>query len=94
MKKKEPKEALDKPLRKMSRAELLDIILEQSRQIDRLQRKLDAANAKLDERQIAIDNSGNIAEAALKLNGVFEAAQKAAEEYLANVQRSVKGEND
>jgi uncharacterized coiled-coil protein SlyX len=94
MKKKEPKEPLDKPLRKMNKTELLEIILEQSRQIDKLQRQLDKANAKLLERQITIDSSGNIAEAELRLNGVFEAAQRAADEYLANVHRSVEESND
>lgn len=38
-------------------------------------------------RVIELNEAGSIAEAALKLNGVFEAAQKAAEQYLMNVQR-------
>ncbi|MEZ3434851.1 MAG: hypothetical protein K1W34_09590 [Lachnospiraceae bacterium] len=38
-------------------------------------------------RAIELSEAGNIAEAALRLNGVFEAAQKAAEQYLMNVQK-------
>lgn len=38
-------------------------------------------------RVIELENAGSIAEAALRLNGVFEAAQKAAEQYLMNVKR-------
>ena len=33
----------------------------------------------------AAESAGSIAEAALKLNGVFEAAQKAADQYVASV---------
>ena len=38
-------------------------------------------------RMIELEDAGSIAEAALRLNGVFEAAQKAAEQYLMNVKR-------
>ena len=34
-----------------------------------------------------LESCGNIAEASLKINRVFEAAQQAAEQYLANVRR-------
>ena len=36
-------------------------------------------------REIELEEAGSIAEAALRLNGVFEAAQRAAEQYLVNV---------
>ena len=39
-------------------------------------------------RQIHLDSAGSIAQAALELNHVFEAAQAAADDYLASV-RSV-----
>jgi hypothetical protein len=71
----------------MSRTELLELLLEQSEQIEKLEKELKIAKILLKKRQIAIEQSGNIAEAALKLNGVFEAAQKAADEYLENVRR-------
>lgn len=38
-------------------------------------------------REIELEEAGSIAEAALRLNGVFEAAQKAAEQYLMNVKK-------
>ena len=40
------------------------------------------AEAELGERRLAIEEAGSIAEAALKLNGVFQAAQTAADDYL------------
>jgi hypothetical protein len=84
---KKLEETVDKSLKKMSRTELLELLLEQSEQIEKLEKELKIAKILLKKRQIAIEQSGNIAEAALKLNGVFEAAQKAADEYLENVRQ-------
>lgn len=81
----------DKKLRKLSRLELLEMLLEQSRETQKLRAELEKANALLKERQLAIRNAGSIAEASLKLNGVFEAAQKAADQYLENVKRLGSG---
>jgi Arc/MetJ family transcription regulator len=41
----------------------------------------------LEKRQIAIDKAGTLAEASLMLNGVFEATEKAAAQYLENIER-------
>ena len=38
-------------------------------------------------REIELEEAGSISEAALRINGVFEAAQRAAEQYLMNVKR-------
>ncbi len=38
-------------------------------------------------REIELEEAGSIAEAALRLNGIFEAAQEAADQYLMNVRR-------
>lgn len=75
----------DKELKRLSRAELLEMLLEQTRRAEALQAQLDQKNEELKQREIMIEKSGSIAEAALKLNGVFEAAQKAADQYLENV---------
>lgn len=77
----------DKELRKLSRRQLLELMLAQSRQIDELTAQLNAANEKLEERRIILDNAGSIAEASLQLNAVFEAAQKAADQYLESVRQ-------
>ena len=67
----------DKELRKLSRTDLLEMLIEQSTKIRELEAKLSEAEADLKKRDIAIDNAGSIAEASLQLNGVFEAAQAA-----------------
>ena len=71
-----------KELRKLSRAELLEMLIEQSEELQSVKEKLAAAEAALASREIEIDNAGSIAEASLRLNGVFEAAQAACEQYI------------
>lgn len=79
----------DKELRKLTRTELLELLLVQSKEIDMLNRKLEQLQEQLDRREIALTHAGSIAEAALQLNGVFEAAQAAADQYLKNVTNPV-----
>ena len=72
----------DKELRRLRRDDLLQILINQQRQIDDLTALVEDYEKQLNERRIAIEEAGNLAEAALKLNGVFEAAQQAADQYL------------
>lgn len=76
----------DKELSRLKRGELLEMLLEQSREVERLKAELETAQTALEERSIRIDHAGSIAEAALQVNGVFEAAQEAAKQYLENVE--------
>ncbi len=75
----------DKELRKLKRADLLSIMLEQSREIEQLRQKLNTAEASLRDRTIKIEQAGSIAEASLQLSGVFEAAQLACQQYTQNI---------
>ena len=77
----------DRELRKLSRAELLELLLEESRENERLRAQLQEMNEKLADRAIRIERAGSIAEAALQLNGVFQAAEEAAAQSLENVRR-------
>ena len=77
----------DKELRKLNRSELLELMLEQSREIDRLQEELEETREALRERNLKIESCGSIAEAAAEVNSLFHAAQRAADMYLLNVQR-------
>ena len=74
-----------KELRKLSRAELLEMLIHQSADLQDCREKLAAAEEALQNREIAIDKAGSIAEASLSLNGVFEAAQLACRQYTENV---------
>lgn len=75
----------DKELRHLSRAELLEMLLAQTEENEKLRQKLKKAQDALADRRIHIDQAGTMAEAALKLNGVFEAADQAARQYLENI---------
>lgn len=75
----------DKELKKLHRVDLLEMLVAQSKEIERLQALLDEANEKLKSRVIAIDEAGSIANASLQLNGVFAAAEEAAAQYLENI---------
>lgn len=75
----------DKEVRKLSRKDLLQILVEQGKEIRELKRKLAEAEAALSDRQLTIDHAGSIAEAALQLNGVFAAAQAACDQYTENI---------
>lgn len=66
--------------------------------IEKLKGRLDDKDARISEletemeafrlsRKIQIEEAGSLAEAVLRLNGVFETAQKAADQYIYNLQR-------
>lgn len=75
----------DREMKKLSRSQLLEMLLTQAQEVKRLRGELEAAQTELENRSIRMTEVGNIAEAALKMNGVFEAAQSAADQYLQNV---------
>lgn len=116
----------DKELRRLKRRDLLQMLLAQCEETERLQSELDQKTAELESLQegyerlkdklnikderlnekdarisdleasieeiqasrlIELSEAGSIAEAALRLNGIFEAAQRCAEQYLMNVKR-------
>lgn len=80
-------------LKRLRRGELLELLVEQGRQMEQLEQELEQAKAELARRDIAIQESGSMAEAALKLNGVFEAADAAARQYLEILQRRARRED-
>lgn len=91
----------EKQLKKLSRAELLEILIQQTKRNEALEAELEELKsfyeekiseyeALLESKNIVIEESGSIAEASLKLSGVFEAAQKAADVYLENIRQLEK----
>lgn len=81
------KRMTEKELRKLSRAELLELLLIQAKEAEQLRKRLERAEEKLADRQLQVLEAGNLAQAALAINGVMEAAQAAADQYLANIAR-------
>lgn len=72
-------------MRRLSRLDLIDIIYElqkQNQQKDAESRRLRRA---LKQKKLIISNAGSIAEAAMQINRVMEAAQAAADQYVLSV---------
>ena len=80
----------EKELRRLSRAELLEMLLAQTEENRQLKKELQEAEEALEDRRIAIEESGTMAEAALRLNGVCEAADRAVQQYLENKERAMR----
>ena len=79
-----------KELKRLSRRELLEMLIEQMKENQQLRSRLEQAEAELENRELVSLRAGSMAEAAMRLNGVFEAADKAARQYLENVYRSTQ----
>lgn len=72
-------------LKKLSRTELLELLLEQTKELEATQARVSELEKALADRKIEMERAGSIAEAALQLNKVFEAAQQAADDYVLSV---------
>ena len=84
----------DKELKRLSRTELLEMLLIQTRQVEILQKKLSKAESLLTERHMDFLEAGSLAEAMLKVNGVIDAAQAAADQYLENIENKEREVNE
>lgn len=78
---------MNKKLKKMSRQELVELLLAQSKAMDEMTIELAKKDELLKERNIKILESGSIAEASLKINEVFESCQKACDQYLDSIKK-------
>ena len=74
-----------KDLRRLSRAELLELLLNRTREIEQLREELRKKDEALENRRLAVEGAGDIAKASLAVNEVMEAAQRAADQYLENI---------
>lgn len=76
----------DKEFKRLSRSQLIEIIY----QLQLKQEELTADNEKLskalEDRRLLVSEAGNIAEAALEIHNVMQAAQDAATHYLEEIQ--------
>ncbi len=97
----------DQKLQSLNRKELLELLIEQGKELEflkseyerdldflknehrkeleALREELEAARTALKNREIMINEAGSIAVAALQLNGIFEAAQAASQQYIENI---------
>ena len=81
----------DRELRGLSRRDLLELLVAKEQENQQLRQELEQARAELNNRQIDIAAAGTMAEAALLLNGIFDAADRAARQYLENIKLRADG---
>lgn len=74
-------------LKKLSRLDLVEMLLGLTKENEQLRSELEEARAQLADQTVAVEEAGTLAEATVRLNGVFETAEAAAEQYLLNIRQ-------
>ena len=75
----------EKELRKISRKELLELLLEQANRIVDLENELTKIKAKLEDKKIMLNEAGNLAEASLKITDLFQKTMETCKIYSDNI---------
>lgn len=83
----------DRQLRKLNRTDLLKLLLEEKKENEALRKQLQEIQLQLECKQLNLNQSGSLAEAALKLSGIFEAAETACQYYTENI-RNLSGRQE
>ena len=73
--------------KKLRRGDLLELLIEQTEENQRLMNKISQLETKLSERVIVMEQAGSIADAALGLTEVFSQAQDSADRYLESIRQ-------
>lgn len=74
-------------LTRLSKKDLLEIMLRQGEEIDALRAQVEDLQARLDKKEFELSKVGSIAEASLAVTDIFKEADKAAMIYLTNLKR-------
>ena len=77
----------DKELRRLRRRDLLEMLVEAENRNEALIEENHQLREQQKNREIRISKAGSIADAALQLSGIFEAAQEAAAQYVESVRK-------
>ena len=84
----------DKKLMHMRRTELIEIIYQLQQSEEELRAEVEQLRSELEDRRIRIGTAGSVAEAALSLSGIFEAAQRAADIYCEELRLRAENNED
>lgn len=71
----------------LSRNEMVMVLHDQEQEIEKLKAKIDELQAQLDNYEAVFSEAGSLADAAVQINKLFDAAQAAANMYLENIKR-------
>ncbi len=69
----------------LSKNEMIVVIHDQEQEIENLKAKVAELQAKLDDRELKINEAGNLADASARISELFTAAQATADTYLENI---------
>lgn len=83
----------DKEFKRLSRSQLIEIIYQFQIKVEELTQENQDLKTALEDKRLRITQAGNIAEAALEVNNVMQAAQNAAQQYLDEI-RALYSEAD
>ena len=75
-----------KDMKRLGRRDLLEMLLDLTKENEQLRKINKQLEAVIEDRTITQLEAGTLAEAALRLNGVFQAAQDACDQYTYNMQ--------
>ena len=75
----------DKEFKWLSRPQLIDIIYQLQLKVEELTAENERLSRELKDKRLRVGNAGNIAEAALEIHNVMQAAQDAAVHYLEEI---------
>ena len=82
----------DKEFKRLNRSQLIDIIYQFQLKQDELMAENEKLSKALADKRIRIEKAGNVAEAALEIHNVMQAAQDAADHYLEEMKLRVYSE--
>ena len=75
----------DKEFKRLNRSQLIDIIYLLQVKQEELTAENEKLSKELDDKRLRVSEAGNIAEAALEIHNVMQAAQDAASHYLEEI---------
>ena len=76
----------DKEFKRLNRSQLIDIIYQLQLKEEELIAENKQLKEALEDKRIRMENAGSIAEAAIEINNVIQAAQSAADQYLKEIE--------
>lgn len=77
----------EKEMKKLSRYQLLELLIQQTNKVDELQKLLDEANLKLEEQEIQLKEFGSISEISTQLIEILETAKTTTDYYINDAQK-------
>ncbi len=82
----------DKEFKRLKRSDLIYIIYEYQKKQEELLKENQELRDRLAEKELKITTAGSLADVAAKLSGLFEAAQKTADDYMAQLEYAASAE--